>query len=127
MGAYHIEMRVLKEVQLFVLAHFYFPWLTLLEPSRLIFCDIIKVMHDCENYVSCFQFPDFIASFFSRLSWPSRGSTVSAAPSRNVPRNIPSHTGRRVEASIFSVGLCNMLKFIFTHTHTHTRAYMYIK
>ncbi|PSS20987.1 Rhomboid-like protein [Actinidia chinensis var. chinensis] len=45
------------------------------------------------------KFPDFIASFFSRFSWPSMGSTVSAASSRNVPRNIPSHTGRRVEGN----------------------------
>ncbi|PSS01036.1 Rhomboid-like protein [Actinidia chinensis var. chinensis] len=41
------------------------------------------------------KFPDFIASFFPRLSWPSMGSIVPAAQSRNVPRNIPSYTGRR--------------------------------
>lgn len=57
------------------------------------------------SYFSCFQFPDFIASFFSRLSWPSMGSTAPAAPSRNVPRNIPSYTARQVEASIYSFGL----------------------
>ncbi|KAI8547905.1 hypothetical protein RHMOL_Rhmol07G0231700 [Rhododendron molle] len=44
------------------------------------------------------KFPDFVASFFSRLSWPSMGSTVTAAPSRNVPRNIPSYAVRQVEA-----------------------------
>ncbi|KAH7845279.1 hypothetical protein Vadar_000287 [Vaccinium darrowii] len=45
------------------------------------------------------KFPDFIASFFSRLSWPSMGSTAPAAPSRNVPRNIPSYTARQVEGN----------------------------
>ncbi|KAK3006699.1 hypothetical protein RJ639_017715 [Escallonia herrerae] len=34
------------------------------------------------------KFPEFIASFFSRLSWPSVGSTSPAAPSRN--RNNPA-------------------------------------
>ncbi|KAF7139258.1 hypothetical protein RHSIM_Rhsim07G0181600 [Rhododendron simsii] len=44
------------------------------------------------------KFPDFVASFFLRLSWPSMGSTATAAPSRNVPRNIPSYAPRQVEA-----------------------------
>ncbi|KAJ0099326.1 hypothetical protein Patl1_21158 [Pistacia atlantica] len=44
------------------------------------------------------KFPEFVASFFSRLSWPSVGSS-SAAPSRNVVGSVPSYTGRQVEAS----------------------------
>lgn len=36
--------------------------------------------------------PDFIASFFSRLSSSSTGSTPSAAPSRHVLGNLPPYT-----------------------------------
>ncbi|KAK3013993.1 hypothetical protein RJ639_009546 [Escallonia herrerae] len=46
------------------------------------------------------KFPEFIASFFSWLSWPSVGSTSPAAPSRNVLGNLPSYAGRQVEASL---------------------------
>nr|GMD51154.1 rhomboid-like protein 20 [Ipomoea batatas] len=42
------------------------------------------------------KFPDFIASFFSRLSWPSTGSTSSPAP-RNALGNVPSYASRQVE------------------------------
>ncbi|KAA8517287.1 hypothetical protein F0562_017580 [Nyssa sinensis] len=45
------------------------------------------------------KFPQFIASFFSRLSWPSTGSTPPTAPSRNVLGNVPSYTGRQVEGN----------------------------
>lgn len=45
------------------------------------------------------QFPEFITSFFSRLSLPSMGNPP-AAPSRNVLGSIPSHAGRQAEASI---------------------------
>ncbi|KAK2991452.1 hypothetical protein RJ640_012060 [Escallonia rubra] len=41
------------------------------------------------------KFPEFIASFFSRLSWPSVGSTSPAAPTRNVLGNLPSYAGRQ--------------------------------
>ncbi|KAM1306824.1 hypothetical protein ACFX2H_009162 [Malus domestica] len=37
------------------------------------------------------QFPEFIASFLSRLFWPSMG-TLPAAPSRNVVGNAPPFT-----------------------------------
>ena len=46
------------------------------------------------------QFPEFVASFFSRLSWPSVGNPP-AAPTRNVVGNAPLYTGHQVEASIF--------------------------
>ncbi|KAK9290501.1 hypothetical protein L1049_008671 [Liquidambar formosana] len=42
------------------------------------------------------KFPEFINSFFSRLSWPSTGSPP-VAPTRNVVRNLPSYAGRQVE------------------------------
>ncbi|KAA8517940.1 hypothetical protein F0562_015414 [Nyssa sinensis] len=45
------------------------------------------------------KLPEFIASFFYRLSWPSVGSTSPAAPSRNVLGNMPSHTSRQVEGN----------------------------
>jgi hypothetical protein len=63
-------------------------------PLRL---KLIKVICDC----ACFmlQFPEFVASFFSRLSWPSTGSPPSA-PTRNIVGNVPSYAGRRVEASV---------------------------
>nr|GMD59213.1 rhomboid-like protein 20 [Ipomoea batatas] len=44
------------------------------------------------------KFPDFIASFFSRLSWPSTGSTSSPAP-RNALGNVPSYASRQVEGN----------------------------
>ncbi|KAK9196991.1 hypothetical protein WN943_005125 [Citrus x changshan-huyou] len=43
------------------------------------------------------KFPEFITSFFSRLSLPSMGNPP-AAPSRNVRGSIPSHAGRQAEA-----------------------------
>ncbi|KAL8493752.1 hypothetical protein ACS0TY_024794 [Phlomoides rotata] len=50
------------------------------------------------------KFPEVIASFFSRLSWPSVGSTSPNGSSRNVSsRNVlgstPPHVGRQVEVS----------------------------
>ncbi|XP_011620740.1 rhomboid-like protein 20 isoform X2 [Amborella trichopoda] len=38
------------------------------------------------------KFPEFVASFFSRLSWPS-----SSALTGNPTGNVPSHTGRQIE------------------------------
>ena len=46
------------------------------------------------------QFPEFVTSFFSRLSWPTTGSPPSA-PTRNIVGNVPSYAGRQVEASVF--------------------------
>ncbi|KAL3585238.1 hypothetical protein D5086_012105 [Populus alba] len=42
------------------------------------------------------KFPEFIASFFSRLSWPSTGSPRGAT-SRNVTGSAPSYAGRHVQ------------------------------
>ncbi|GMJ12168.1 hypothetical protein like AT3G56740 [Hibiscus trionum] len=42
------------------------------------------------------KFPVFIASFFSRLSWPSMGNPPTA-PARNLAGNVPSYTTRQVE------------------------------
>ncbi|XP_059428291.1 rhomboid-like protein 20 [Corylus avellana] len=42
------------------------------------------------------KFPEFVTSFFSRLSWPTMGSPPSA-PTRNIVGNAPSYAGRRVE------------------------------
>ncbi|KAL9427839.1 hypothetical protein AB3S75_029927 [Citrus x aurantiifolia] len=44
------------------------------------------------------KFPEFITSFFSRLSLPSMGNPP-AAPSRNVLGSIPSHAGRQAESN----------------------------
>ncbi|TXG70195.1 hypothetical protein EZV62_005130 [Acer yangbiense] len=44
------------------------------------------------------KFPEFITSFFSRISWPSMGSSP-AASTRNVVGGAPSYAGRQVEAS----------------------------
>ncbi|KAH7557110.1 hypothetical protein JRO89_XS11G0048100 [Xanthoceras sorbifolium] len=44
------------------------------------------------------KFPEFVTSFFSRISWPSMRSSP-AAPTRNVVGGVPSYTGRQVEAS----------------------------
>ncbi|KAK0597941.1 hypothetical protein LWI29_030062 [Acer saccharum] len=42
------------------------------------------------------KFPEFITSFFSRISWPSMGSSP-AASTRNVVGGAPSYAGRQVE------------------------------
>ncbi|XP_044505583.1 rhomboid-like protein 20 [Mangifera indica] len=42
------------------------------------------------------KFPKFVASFFSRLSWPSVGSS-SATQGRNVVGSMPSYARRQVE------------------------------
>ncbi|KAK9987128.1 hypothetical protein SO802_032079 [Lithocarpus litseifolius] len=42
------------------------------------------------------KFPEFVTSFFSRLSWPTTGSPPSA-PTRNIVGNVPSYAGRQVE------------------------------
>ncbi|KAL2534956.1 Ubiquitin-associated (UBA) protein [Abeliophyllum distichum] len=45
------------------------------------------------------KFPNFIASFFSRLSWPSMGSPSPTGQGRNVVGNAPSYAGRQVEGN----------------------------
>ncbi|CAI9099577.1 OLC1v1036423C2 [Oldenlandia corymbosa var. corymbosa] len=45
------------------------------------------------------KFPDFIASFFSRLALPSRGSTSPTATARNPLGSVPSFAGRQVEGN----------------------------
>ncbi|KAG5252685.1 ubiquitin-associated domain-containing protein [Salix suchowensis] len=44
------------------------------------------------------KFPEFTASFFPRLSWPSMGSPRGAT-TRNVTGSAPFHAGRHVERS----------------------------
>ncbi|KAF9595777.1 hypothetical protein IFM89_004179 [Coptis chinensis] len=43
-------------------------------------------------------FPEFVSSLFSRLSWPTLGGSSPSASSGNVIGNVPSYTGREVEA-----------------------------
>ncbi|XP_041024627.1 rhomboid-like protein 20 [Juglans microcarpa x Juglans regia] len=42
------------------------------------------------------KLPEFIISFFSRISWPTTGSPPSA-PARSIVRNIPSYASLQVE------------------------------
>lgn len=42
------------------------------------------------------KFPEFVTSFFSRLSWPSTGSPRGPT-ARNISGDMPSYTGRQVE------------------------------
>lgn len=56
--------------------------------------------------MSILQLPEFVTSFFLRLSWPSVGNPP-AAPTRNIVGNAPSYTGHQVEVSIFSL-LCTL-------------------
>ncbi|PKI50834.1 rhomboid-like protein 20 [Punica granatum] len=46
-------------------------------------------------YIRKAKIPEFIASFFARLSWPSTGPP--SAPSRNVLGSMPTYGGRPVE------------------------------
>ncbi|GAV90159.1 UBA domain-containing protein/Rhomboid domain-containing protein [Cephalotus follicularis] len=46
------------------------------------------------------KFPDFVTSFFSRLSWPSTGSPP-APSTRNVVGSVPSYPGHQVENSLW--------------------------
>ncbi|KAL2226052.1 rhomboid-like protein 20 [Sesamum indicum] len=45
------------------------------------------------------KFPEFIASFFSRLSWPSMGSTSPTGSSRNLLGNAPPYAVRQMEGN----------------------------
>ncbi|KAL0339776.1 UNVERIFIED_CONTAM: Rhomboid-like protein 20 [Sesamum radiatum] len=45
------------------------------------------------------KFPEFIASFFSRLSWPSMGSSSSTGSSRNLLGNAPPYAVRQMEGN----------------------------
>ncbi|KAJ8534141.1 hypothetical protein K7X08_007465 [Anisodus acutangulus] len=46
------------------------------------------------------KFPEFITSFFARLSLPSIGNTPPpAAPARNAPGNVPIFAGRQMEGN----------------------------
>ncbi|KAK4377887.1 hypothetical protein RND71_004183 [Anisodus tanguticus] len=54
-----------------------------------------------ENSHYNLMFPEFITSYFARLSLPSIGNTPPpAAPARNAPGNVPIFAGRQMEASI---------------------------
>ncbi|KAL9232638.1 hypothetical protein vseg_007724 [Gypsophila vaccaria] len=50
-------------------------------------------------YIRKAKLPDFVASLFSRLTWPSVGSSSSAARRRNIPgtTSVPPYAGRQVE------------------------------
>ncbi|XP_021744692.1 rhomboid-like protein 20 [Chenopodium quinoa] len=48
-------------------------------------------------YIRRAKLPDFIASLFSRVSWPSTGSPSAATGIRSVPATAPSYAGRQVE------------------------------
>ncbi|KAL2480781.1 Ubiquitin-associated (UBA) protein [Abeliophyllum distichum] len=50
-------------------------------------------------HVRRIKFPEFIASFFSRLSWPFTGRTSPTAPARNTLGSTPFHTARQVEGN----------------------------
>lgn len=57
------------------------------------------------NQLSCLlplilQFPEFIAFFFSRLSWPSVGNPPPV-PVRNVLGNLPSFPTHQIGVSLF--------------------------
>ncbi|KAK4412837.1 Rhomboid-like protein 20 [Sesamum alatum] len=60
------------------------------------------------------KFPEFIASFFSRLSWPSMGSTSPTGSSRNVLGNAPPYAVRQMEgnypAGNYSAPLSSMME-----------------
>lgn len=43
------------------------------------------------------KFPEFVASFFSRLSWPSLGGSSSTVSGSNTIGNVPSYPGRQLE------------------------------
>ncbi|KMT15195.1 hypothetical protein BVRB_3g063060 [Beta vulgaris subsp. vulgaris] len=48
-------------------------------------------------YIRRAKLPEFIASLFSRLSWPSTGSPPSATGIRSVPNTSAPYAGRQVE------------------------------
>lgn len=50
-------------------------------------------------YIRRAKLPDFIASLFSWLSWPSMDRSPSAPRTRNVVGNVPSYAGRPVETN----------------------------
>ncbi|XP_058749211.1 rhomboid-like protein 20 [Vicia villosa] len=48
-------------------------------------------------YIRKAKFPEFISSFFSRISLPSMGSPTRTTPTRNVLGNVPSYPARQME------------------------------
>ncbi|KAM7505236.1 hypothetical protein LguiB_004140 [Lonicera macranthoides] len=48
-------------------------------------------------YIRRTRFPEFIALFFLRFSWPSVGTSSPVAPSRNIVGDLPPNGGRQVE------------------------------
>ncbi|CAI9782865.1 unnamed protein product [Fraxinus pennsylvanica] len=48
-------------------------------------------------HVRKIKFPEFIASFFSRLSWPFTGSASPTAPASNILGSSPFHASQAVE------------------------------
>lgn len=45
------------------------------------------------------KLPEFIASFFSRLSWPTAGASTPSASGGNVLGNMPPYRGRELEGN----------------------------
>ncbi|KAG5583343.1 hypothetical protein H5410_053970 [Solanum commersonii] len=59
-------------------------------------CFLLKLIMQCRNTL----FPEFITSFFARLSWPSTGNLPPpSAPARNAPGNVPIFAGRQMEGN----------------------------
>jgi hypothetical protein len=90
---------------------------------------LIKVVCDCACFFLCYsslnlllhsfhmlQIPEFVTSFFSRLSWPTMGSPPSA-PTRNIVGNAPSYAGRRVEASVLLNAFNQILNLLRTYVY----------
>lgn len=80
-------------------------WLSLLKDRYRIFphWNPIAFFHTETVSVQCvLQLPEVIASFFSRLSWPTAGGSPPSASGGNVLGNVPSYRGREVEASFVS-------------------------
>ncbi|KAF9593759.1 hypothetical protein IFM89_024927 [Coptis chinensis] len=64
-------------------------------------CGVLAVLLYRSNILGIcrIKFPEFVSSFFSRLSWPTLGGSSPPASGGNVIGNTPSYTGHEVEAS----------------------------
>ncbi|KAF9595079.1 hypothetical protein IFM89_036968 [Coptis chinensis] len=65
-------------------------------PAYVVFLPVFSIIRIFSHTTSS---SEFVSSFFSRMCWPTLGGSSPSASGRNVIGNIPSYTGREVEAS----------------------------
>ncbi|KAF9593706.1 hypothetical protein IFM89_024644 [Coptis chinensis] len=68
----------------------------------VVFLPVFSIVPIFSAYAASSVVAFFVSSLFSRLSWPTLGGSSPSASSGNVIGNVPSYTGREMEASTAS-------------------------